>query len=305
MKFIFIVLLAFCLFTLSAKGQNIQQFYLYSYDHSLFNPAAAGAENKHVLGLNGRMNYNRKDNNSEIYTGIISYNGHFSRIKSGIGVLGLIDVFGSHTTSKVGVNYNYKMEFAPKISLRVGLRPTISKLSVSNSEEKMAIKPDLDLGLWFEVAEVHLGASLSNTFDHKYSVDFLFGDELDLNGDPTLNSNNEFKLDDAFSEQIFTLIVGKKIKISALQLDPSLAFLKASNDSHFYLNNNFTLKGVFILGGTYIKDVKSNWYNIGINGGFNFKRFQIVGLIYTRSLHRPYIRRDYNFLFEGMMRVKI
>ena len=94
------LLIVLALFTFNLKAQNIAQFYLYSVDHALFNPAAAGAEYKHVFGLNGQMYYNTKKNESAYQTGMLSYNGHFSPINSGLGAYAIRNKVGDEIVSK-------------------------------------------------------------------------------------------------------------------------------------------------------------------------------------------------------------
>jgi hypothetical protein len=74
MKSIVKAFLLGCILSFASKAQNISHFFLYSYDHALFNPAAAGAENKHVIGLNGRLIYDeeRWEDKDVPYTGMIS-----------------------------------------------------------------------------------------------------------------------------------------------------------------------------------------------------------------------------------------
>jgi hypothetical protein len=280
-----------CLFTLSLKAQNIEQFYLYSFDHALFNPAAAGAENKHVFGLNGQMIYDTENNESVYQTEILSYNGHFSPINSGIGAYALTNKIGKEVVSKLGVSYNYKIKLATKTSLRLGLRPTFSRLSKTLNDDKEAkTSADLDLGLWLDVFGFYVGASLTNTFEHNYEF-------------KKITSSSE--IGDQYSDRVGTIMAGRKIKLPGVQLDPSIAFVKfAGTEKYLNLSNNFTFASIFVIGGSYIKQLGSDYYNVSLNGGFNFSnRVQIIGLIYTRNMHRPEVK---DVVFgEGSIRVKI
>jgi hypothetical protein len=267
------ITIVMCLFTLSLRAQSIEQFYLYSFDHALFNPAAAGAENKHVFGLNGQMVYNTEDNKSTYQTGILSYNGHLSPINSGIGAYALTNKIGDEVVSKVGVSYNYKIKFAPKTSLRIGLRPTFSRLSMEtlNDEKEAKTSADLDLGLWLDVFGFYAGASFANVLEHQYKFKQLIGST---------------EIGDTYSDRVATIMVGRKIKVPGVQFDPSIAFVKFDGDSKYLnLSNNFTFGNIFVIGGTYIKYLGSDYYNVSVNGGFNIaNRVQIIGLIYTRNM---------------------
>jgi hypothetical protein len=265
---------------------------LYSFDHALFNPAAAGAENKHVFGLNGQMIYDTESNESTYQTGILSYNGNFSPINSGIGAYALTNKIGDNVVSKVGVSYNYKIKLAPSTSLRIGLRPTFSRLSIKPLADDREGKSsaDLDLGLWLDVFGFYVGASLANTFEHNYKFKEVFG---------------SMEVGDNYSGKVGTIIAGRKIKVPGVQFDPSIAFVKFDGDNKFInLSNNFTFGNIFVLGGTYIKQLGSDYFNVSVNGGFNIaNRVQLIGLIYTRNMHRPDVS---DVLYaEGMLRVKI
>ena len=305
MKLIVKVLLLGCILSSGANAQNIHHFFLYSYDHALFNPAAAGAEKKHVIGLNGRFTYDeqRWEDKMVPYTGMISYNGNIAPINSGIGFFAVVDRFGAATTSKVGVSYNYKIKFAPKSSLRIGIRPTLTRhaidyrkyryvdpLDPTNYDQKVVKSaPDLDLGLWMEVFGFYLGGALNNTFKHQYKDNVFLG---------------ELSYGDYYSSRSITIIAGKKIKVPGFQVDPSIALFNQKDFSSLTFSNNFTFGNFFVLGGSYIKSLDSDYYDVSLNSGISIvDRVQLIGIVYTRNNHRPG-NYDYKF-FEGLIRVKI
>ncbi|HYG38534.1 MAG TPA: type IX secretion system membrane protein PorP/SprF, partial [Cytophagales bacterium] len=287
------LLIMFLFVTMLLKGQSIPHFNLYSYNYALFNPAAAGADKKHIIAAQGQLGVDTEitDDLKFDYNGLLSYEGNFSPINSGIGAFVVRTGSEGINTMKAGVSYNYKIEFAPSTSLRVGVRPTFTRHTVSfdfalDEEKESSTKTDLDLGLYFNTFGFYVGASMNNILKHKHE----FG---------------VFESNDFYSDQLLSVVVGKKINTPVISIDPSLAYVTHDDFSVLYLNSNFVLAKMFMFGGTYGQSLDSEGYNLSANVGMSIVgKVDLIAHVYSRQRHRPETSSDYKF-FEGMIRVKI
>jgi type IX secretion system PorP/SprF family membrane protein len=283
------------------NAQTIHHFSLYSYNHALFNPAAAGAENKHVFGINGMTSGTELFDQHNFLSGTLSYNGHIAPINSGVGAIAIVDRLGIQNSSKIGISYNYKINLSEQTAFRIGIRPTLTKFTIDYNKyrdlndplirkgKESSKKADLDAGIWFQSRRFYVGLTVNNLFDHKHSM-------------PT----DSIVAGDAFSNRSLTVIAGKKFEFKNIKLDPSIAVFNQQEYLFVTLNNNFTFYNLFVLGGTFVKSLNdySDFYNVSVNGGIEIKdRFQVVGAIYTRE-HRKVNYKDFRY-FEGMIKLKI
>ncbi|HYG38533.1 MAG TPA: PorP/SprF family type IX secretion system membrane protein [Cytophagales bacterium] len=303
------------LFTIQLlKGQSISQFHLYSYNQALFNPAVAGAENKHIVAVQGQYFMDDKlFEKGNPYTGLISYEGNIKSINSGIGAMIVTDKIGVYSTKKMGLSYNYKINLSPSSVFRIGVRPTISRHVIKFSdiifgdqmdsfgnpidplvaypEKETQSKADLDVGMYFNSFGFYAGISLSNVFKHEYESNAVV---------------DNVTYGDEFSDRLFMLLIGKKINLPVIKIDPSIALIKNEDYAYLFLNNNLVIKNLILVGGTFSKSLHhSEYYDFSINGGVSIvNRVELIALFYSRQSHRPETSSDYKF-FEGMIRVKI
>jgi type IX secretion system PorP/SprF family membrane protein len=291
----------FSLLSLSVQAQTIQDFYLYSYDHALFNPAAAGSEEKHIFGVNGRISLQNFDyKKTSPLSAIVSYNGNINPIKSGVGILAVVDYIGAQKISKVALSYNYRFKINNSSSFRLGIRPTITKATIDFDAYRFADESDplnkvgkkserevdLDVGGWLKIGQFYSGVSVNNLLNH--SFDF---------------QTDSLRTTDWLGHQSITIIAGKKIKWKKVEVDPSVGFLKQNKYRFLNLSSNFSFRNLIVVGGTFIQDLDFVGSNFTLNGGFKIKNtFEIIGTFYSAK-HHPNI--DDQRFFEGQIRVKI
>lgn len=286
-------LLIFLSTTVLVKGQNYFQNYLFPYNYALYNPAAAGSEEKHIVAAQG-MVFAHEDILSELevpYQGVLSYEGNFSPINSGIGAMIIMGGNLNQNTKKVGISYNYNIKFAPSTSLRIGLRPTFSRYTVdfsditASGEKETSTKGDLDLGLHFSTFGFYIGASMTNIFEHKHDMSFSGADN--------------------YSDPALSLVAGKRFNLQVIKIEPSIAFIKVNDFSSIWVNSNFVLAKMFMFGGSFRQSLdNSEVYNIGANVGISlFGKVEFIGHVYSREQQRSR-PEGYRYL-EGMIRVKI
>lgn len=280
--------------TILLKGQNIPNFHLYSYNFALLNPAAAGAQEKHIVAAQGRL-YVMQDFLDDFqlpYTGLLSYEGNFTPINSGIGAM-VVSSGNIHTnTKKVGISYNYNIKFAPETSLRIGIRPTFSRYTIDYSQldggiddKESSTKGDLDAGLYLKTFGFYVGASMTNLLKHSHAIS--------LGGH------------DGYSDRMLSIFVGRSINLQAIKIEPSIAFTDQDNFSALWVNTNVVLAKVFMVGGTFAQSLNSEEYNVAANAGLSVAgKIDFIAHVYSRSNHRPYLPKD-DMFFEGMIRVKI
>jgi len=282
-------IMAFICAAFNANAQSINNYYLYSYNHSLFNPAAAGYENKHIVSLLGRS-----EDRQSIYdynSGILNYEGNIKSINSGIGAIVMVGKIRNVTGSKVGVSYNYQMRVNDRVKVRVGARPTLNSLR-GNNKDSLGNSPsyfkdpdthgNLDLGVWLDVYGFYGGISVENTFQRK---DYW--------------SYSPWRQ--------YNLIVGRKIKIASfLQTDPSIAFNSNPIRNTFFISNNFLIKKWVFLGATYGKSFDSNPDMVRFNVGLNIlDKVEVITHLYSSWENTGFPKAVGYTTFEGMIRVKI
>ena len=195
---------------LISKGQDIRQFYLYAYNHALFNPAAGGESGRHNIAINGQLNHFSNDYtfHNNFTQGTLCYDGNIKKLHSGIGAIGYYSL-GATTFKKASLIYSYKLLLNSKTTLSIGVRPTVSKEVIDFSkfqainpddpllrDDKLKlVEPDLDLGIWYNSDGYYGGIALNNVFKHVYN----YGDDL--------------KGTDFFGYRSLTIMGGKKIDL--------------------------------------------------------------------------------------------
>lgn len=255
-------------------SQLHDSFLMYRYSPNLVNPAFAGINNM------DRMAYSRKAFNTEFpghpVSSILSYDGKFNSINSGIGLNWQRNNIGVHTTDIINGQYNYQIKFNDQL---IGIGAGLFYQQINSDWELLNYPISTFSGREYSI---HGNAGISYM-----NGNFLGGISL-----KTYFNNPSFSLSPP-SKSRFNLFAEYHFKHEKFEHWPSV-FVETGQRSARVDLNYFTKSFNFILlGASYRNFGDINQYNV--MGGVSIKNtINVMMLAYSNSFQQP--KHNYEFM---------
>lgn len=287
MRIIFTIILLFTF--LLSKAQIEYQYSLHKSNYSIYNPAATGISNKHLVSINSLHNFPNNENRLWVFNSAL-YNIKLDSINSGIGINFQYFQYANVKGSNVNLNYAYQYRFKNRSLLSAGIAALWKRESFSfydgfpdrhivdiNSVDTIVIKNyfDFNLGIIYKTERLLVGLSTVQLAE-------------------TQNFARHY-----YFKCTFNMPVGKHI-----DLTPGL-FLSVGNYDRFEMNLTTTLFKQYWLGITYSppRQIRYNYRPLTYRfmGGIDFRKRIRLG--YTYVYKKTKYTDDIYFAHEIVMAV--
>ena len=247
---LFLALFSFGI-ALSVNGQQDVYTRLFYYNPGMYNPAATGLESKNFLTTGFNTWWTKRDDHPFRFN--LAYERTIDKINSSAAVYYFNSSVGFSSTNTLGISYSYKFKFSDVHFLKIGIQLNVIRYLIDFSgldsgdpalqyEHRSAIKPDMNLGIWYSWKNLNIGSSFVNIFRPTF-IPFEADDK-----------------DDGLKLRSFVTFLAKY----QINLSKSFALTPAI---YYFAYSNFNLNGY------------EDYTDYGLNLGF--RKIVNLGLVYS------------------------